>query len=101
TVKVAGAVGAKKLLPLLDDAAITTGKSTWDDKSITKLGRADKKAFQTHYDRVVAAVKSRTGYLGWLMAAVLPDGLDRVLDIARTAKSAPARVVAAGALAAS
>ncbi len=99
TTKAASKVAPDKLLALLDDAACDTGHCHWDDKAIAKLGTADKRAFNKHYEAVSLAQKTREGYLAWLMNAVLPTGLTRVIAIAGSPKIKPkARVVAANVL---
>lgn len=97
-VKAAARIGAKRLLPLLDDAAIQAGQSTWDERA-NKLGTVEKKAFEKHHEAVALAIATRQGYLRWLMTAVLPEGFDRVLEIAADLDvPASARICAAYAL---
>lgn len=98
TVKLAESVGAARLLPLLDEAALATGRTKWSDAA-RKLKSVEKKAFEKHYEAVVHAVATRKGYLAWLMSAVLPAGFARVLAIAADEDATPiARIVAARAL---
>jgi hypothetical protein len=85
-------------LPLLDDEACDLGRHEWDDGRVARLGTANKKAFENHYEAVRSAIKSRSGYLTWLTRAVLPEGLERVLEIAMSAKSDNARAIAARSL---
>lgn len=84
--KAAEALGPEKLLALLDDAALQTGVSKWSDDHKAKLGAADKKAFQKHYDEVLKAVATRRAYLNWLIGAVCvsPSGLDRAVQIIKS-----------------
>ncbi|MCX5745237.1 MAG: hypothetical protein NT062_22365 [Proteobacteria bacterium] len=96
TVKAANAAPKAKLLVLLDDAACTVGNAPYDEARVKRLSPANKKAYQKAYEAALHASKGRRGFLRWLMAAVLPNGRARLLEIATTARyAAGARVIAA------
>lgn len=88
--KTAEQLGPEKLLSLLDEATLQTGVTRWSDAHKNSLGPADKKAFQKHYDAVLAAVATRRAYLNWLIGAVCvtPAGLDRAVHIIKTGTDA-------------
>jgi hypothetical protein len=95
-VAVAESVGPAKLLELLDDAAIETGVSHWDDDHLKSLKTGDRKKFKAHYEAVLSALAVRKAYLHWLIGAVCntPAGLARALEVVKTGSLA-ARLVAA------
>lgn len=97
-VKIASSIPAKKLVTLLDDNAVQTGRWWWDERA-QKLRSVAKKAFEKHHEAVGLAVKTRQGYLAWLMSAAMPEGFPRVLEVAAD-EDAPtaARLVASRAL---
>lgn len=81
----AEALGPERLLPLLDDAAVATGGTSWDDDPIDALPAKERRAFKKDYQKALAAVAVRKAYLHWLIGAVCQTeaGLARAIALAR------------------
>lgn len=76
-------VGPEKLLELLDDAAVETGRTVWDDEQIDALPAKERRAFKKDYKKAGPEIATRKGYLHWLIGAVCNTeaGLERAIDI--------------------